>query len=102
MQVSYGHLGIDINSISCSTKELIRALELLDENNSQVTRVQLEVDNKIIYIYHDTWSGFKKPSKEFTDSYENAISFACEKPLGKKRTQSFLALKKEIIRLCKN
>lgn len=100
MEIRYSYIGlkpVDINYIKCNSSELKQALKVLQDNIPQVTRINLNVDGKNIYIYHSTLTGNKRVSKKLITEWEQAMEYiASEKG---KKTQKYQTLQKKIEKL---
>lgn len=99
MKIEYsycGHIATDIKYIKCEKDELAKALNALEDNLSQVTRITLEIGKQTVYIYHEKCSGYKRATKKRFESHDEATAFACG---GIGRTQYYTKLKTQIEKL---
>jgi len=86
---------IDINHIECDISELTEALKTLDKNLSQVPKVTLQIDSKVVFIYHEKHGGYKKPS--FNNlQYEQIGYFSSDEYSKPKPQRTFIKLKETI------
>jgi len=96
VKIQYGKMGVSINQVEVSKKEVNEGLKKIDNDSIQMARIKFIVNGKVIYLYNDKFSGKKNISLEYIDNIEAALGIACQ---GK--AKSFLELNQEIKQILK-
>lgn len=96
VKVQYGKMGVSINQVEVSKKEIKEGLKKIDDNVIKMVRIKFIVNGNALYLYNDKFSGKKNISLEYTDNIEAALGIACQ---GK--AKSFVELNQEIKQILK-